>query len=273
MRSADVAPENGDPEGQRTLKNMILLTAGNHGTISLALNQQTNIYDDGGPEGDGADGVEATITFAPTGDADCIRLTDRASPSDTPPTSIYIKGGEVNDDKLIVDFTGSSAKFDPIISDATVEGGKLTIKYVGKGSYSRPNFAIEAEGYKKTDVVVTAVTTEDISVSEVLKGQTDVKMLKIAVEAKGETLWSRLDITRHNSTSPLTPRRCRQRLPHLPNGHHYHLLGQRGVQRLIQHHQQRHLLLLAHLRREARCHRRPDRHRHRHQHCGQRFCR
>ena len=184
--SADVPATFGDPEGQRTLKNMILLTAGNHGTISLALNQQTNIYDDGGPEGDGADGVEATITLAPTGEADCIRLTDQGFTFNYTAHLYIYEGSEVNDDKLIKDVTGSSAKFDPIISDATIDGGKLTIKYVGKGSYTRPNFAIKAEGYKKTDVVVTAVTTEDISVSEVLKGQTDVKMLKIAVEAKGE---------------------------------------------------------------------------------------
>ena len=42
------------------------------------------------------------------------------------------------------------------------------------------------EGYKKTDVVVTGVTAEDISTNEVLKGQTDTKMLKIMVEAKGD---------------------------------------------------------------------------------------
>lgn len=184
--SADVVTVNGDPEGARTLKNMILMTEGNHGTFSLVWGQQTSIYDDGGPDGDGADGVEATLTLAPAGEADCIKLTDMGiSFAYTAHLYIY-KGGEVNDENLIIDVTGSSAKFEPIISDAAVDGGKLTIKYVGKGSYSRPNFAIQAEGYKKTDVVVTKVTTEDISVSEVLKGQTDVKMLKIAVEAKGE---------------------------------------------------------------------------------------
>ncbi len=184
--SNDVPATNGDPEGARTLKNMILMTEGSHGTINLGLGQITTIYDDGGAEGDGADGVEATVTLAPTGEAECIKLTNLGiSFSYTAHLYIY-KGAEMNADNLIVDLSGSSAKFEPIISDATVDEGKITIKYVGKGSYTKPNFAIQAEGYKKSDVVVTGVTTEDISVSEVLKGQTDVKMLKIKVEAKGE---------------------------------------------------------------------------------------
>lgn len=171
----------GDPDGQRTLKNMILMTAGDHGTLNLGLEQMTTIYDDGGPEGDGADGVEATVTLAPVGDAESIKLTNLGI-SFSYSAHLYIyNGAEVNAENLIVDLSGSSAKFDPIIVD-----GPVTIKYVGAGSYTKPNFAIQAEGYKKSDVQITNITTEDISVSEVLKGQTDTKMLKIAVEAKGE---------------------------------------------------------------------------------------
>lgn len=172
---------SGDPEGARTLKNQILLTAGDHGTINLGLGNITTLYDDGGPDGDGADGVEATITIAPTGEAESIKLTDKGiNFSSTSYVYIY-EGSEVNDDKLLLTLNGSSAKFDPLIVD-----GPVTIKYIGKGSYIKPNIAIQAEGYKKSDVVVTGVTTEDISVNKVLKGQTDTKMLKIMVEAKGE---------------------------------------------------------------------------------------
>ena len=184
--TSDVTVANGDPEGSRTLKNIVALTEGNHGTLLLGLGKKVMIYDDGGAEADGADGVEATLTLAPTGDADCVRLTDKGI-SFAATAHLYIyEGGEVNADKLIVDLSGSSAKFDPIITDATEDGGKLTLRYVGKGTYLKPNFAVEAEGYKKSDVVVTGISVEDISVNEVLKGQTDVKMLKIAVEAKGE---------------------------------------------------------------------------------------
>lgn len=181
-----VAVTAGDPEGERTLKSMVLMTEGNHGTLNLALGQVTAIYDDGGAEGDGADGVEATLTLAPTGEADCVKLTDWGiSFAYTAHLYIY-KGGEVNSDNLIADLTGSSAKFSTIVSDATVDGGKLTIRYVGAGSYTKPNFAILAEGYKKTALTVDSVVAEDISVNEVLKGQSDVKMLHVAVYVKGD---------------------------------------------------------------------------------------
>ena len=167
-------------------QSQIFMTEGDHGQIDLQLGRKVEIFDDGGPDEDGANGVTATITLSPAGEADCVKLTNQdISFAYTAHLYIY-KGGEVNDDNLIVDLTGSLAKFDPIISDADFDGGKLTIKYVGAGSYTKPNFAISAEGYKKTDVVITSITAEDISVSEVLKGQTDVKMLKVAVEAKGE---------------------------------------------------------------------------------------
>ena len=179
--SADVAATEGDPDGARTLKNQVLMTEGNHGTLALGLGKTVAVFDDGGAEDDGADGVEAVLTLAPVGEAESILLTcQNISFAYTAYLYIY-EGTEVDDEKLLMDNRGASKPFSPIIVD-----GSVTLKYVGKGSYSRPNFAVTAEGYKKTDVVVTAVTTEDVSVAEVLKGQTDVKMLKVAVEAKGE---------------------------------------------------------------------------------------
>ena len=176
---------SGDPEGARTLKNQVLMTEGNHGTLNLGLGKVVAIYDDGGPEGDGAKVSEAIVTLAPTGEADCIKLTGVSFDFNyVAKLSIY-KGNEVNDEKLITTYSGTSIKFTPYISDASEDGGIVTIKYLYTGS-SAVNFAIQAEGYKKSDVVVTGVTTEDISVNEVLIGQTDTKMLKIVVEAKGE---------------------------------------------------------------------------------------
>lgn len=176
---------SGDPEGARTLKNQVLMTEGNHGTLNLGLGKVVAIYDDGGPEGDGAKVSEAIVTLVPTGEADCIKLTGVSFDFNyVAKLSIY-KGNEVNDEKLITTYSGTSINFTPYISDASEDGGIVTIKYLYTGS-SAVNFAIQAEGYKKSDVVVTGVTTEDISVSEVLIGQTDAKMLKIMVEAKGE---------------------------------------------------------------------------------------
>ena len=179
--SADITATAGDPEGARTLKNQLLMISGNHGTMNLGLGKQMAIYDDGGAEGDGADGVEAVVTIQPTGEAESLKLTNLGiSFAYTAYLYIY-EGTEVDDSKELLKLTGSSAKFDPFVVD-----GPVTIKYIGAGSYTKPNFGITVEGYKKSDVAITGITTEDISVNEVLKGQADVKMLKIAVEAKGE---------------------------------------------------------------------------------------
>ncbi len=191
--SADVEATAGDPEGARTLKNMVLMTSGNHGVVQLDLGKTFMIYDDGGAEGDGADGVNATLLLAPTGDADCVRLTDKGISFNYQAHLRIYKGNSTSEDNLIGDLSGSLAKFDPIVSDADVDGGQLTIVYEGKGSYTKPNFAIQAEGYKKQVLSIATVTIEDISVPEVLKGQTDVKMLQVCVDVKGDT--ESVDIT------------------------------------------------------------------------------
>ena len=176
---------SGDPEGVRTLKNQVLMTDGNHGILNLGLGKIVAIYDDGGAEGDGTKVSEAIVTLAPTGEADCIKLTGVSFDFNYAAKLSIYKGNEVNDEKLITTYSGTSINFTPYSSDASEDGGIVTIKYLYTGS-SAVNFAIQAEGYKKSDVVVIGVTTEDISVNEVLKGQTDTKMLKIMVEAKGE---------------------------------------------------------------------------------------
>lgn len=195
--TADVTATTGDPEGARTLKNQLLMTAGNHGTMSLGLGKQMAIYDDGGAEGDGSKVDEAIVTLAPTEEADCIKLTGLSFNLNYSSTLTIYKGNEVNEDKKIASYSGSSIKFQPIVSDAAEDDGQLTITYEYTGS-SAVNFAILAEGYKKTALVVDSVVAEDISVNEVLKGQTDVKMIHVAIYAKGDT--DSLIVTKFNTT-------------------------------------------------------------------------
>ncbi|MBR3466354.1 MAG: hypothetical protein IKH15_03960, partial [Bacteroidales bacterium] len=60
-----IAATSGDPDGSRTVKHMIIIAAGNNGEVKVATGKSIMFYDDGGPDADGADGFEATITFAP----------------------------------------------------------------------------------------------------------------------------------------------------------------------------------------------------------------
>ncbi len=188
-----IAATAGDPEGARTLKNLLLMTAGNHGTMNLALGKQLAIYDDGGAEGDGADGVEAVVTIAPTGDAESIKLSCLGiSFGYTAHLYIY-EGTEATDEKELKHFSGSDKTFEPFVVN-----GPVTIKYIGKGSYTKPNFGMVAEGYNKVALAVDSIVTEDISTNEVLKGQTDVKMIHAAIYAKGDL--ESLAVTKFNIT-------------------------------------------------------------------------
>ena len=74
---SNVNATNGDPEGERLLKSMIIIAAGDNGEIKVPTGKSVMFYDDGGPEADGADGVEATITFAPLDEGAAIKLIDK----------------------------------------------------------------------------------------------------------------------------------------------------------------------------------------------------
>ena len=64
--------------------------------------------------------------------------------------------------------------------------GKITIKYVGKGSYTRPNFAIEVQGYQKKAFEVKNYTVTDVSTTNVMAGQEDVQMLRVDMTVEGD---------------------------------------------------------------------------------------
>lgn len=175
---------NGDPDGERTLKSMIIIAAGDNGEIKVPTGKSVMFYDDGGPEADGADGVEATITFAPLDEGAAIKLIDKGIAFASTAHLYIYEGDAVDNDKLIVDLSGSSAKFDPIVSNSA--DGKITIKYVGKGSYTRPNFAIEVQGYQKKAFEVKNYTVTDVSTTNVMAGQEDVQMLRVDMTVEGD---------------------------------------------------------------------------------------
>lgn len=180
-----IAATSGDPDGSRTVKHMIIIAAGNNGEVKVATGKSIMFYDDGGPDADGADGFEATITFAPLDAGAVIKLIDKGI-TFVATAHLYIyEGDAVDDTKLIADIKGTSAKFeDPIISNSP--DGKITIKYVGKGSYTRPNFAIEVQGYQKQAFEVKSYTVADVSPANVMAGQQDVQMLHVAMTVVGD---------------------------------------------------------------------------------------
>ncbi|MDD7317306.1 MAG: DUF4465 domain-containing protein [Prevotella sp.] len=178
------AVENGDPEGAREIKNIYFLKSGNNGEVKIKDGMTMMFYDDGGPEGPVSKNFEGTVTFVPESPADNIKL-DFQYWKVVYTTKFYLyHGGEVKDkaDKEI-------GMYDHPIEDGPItslsEDGKITVKFTNKTS-TPDGFAIAVSAYKKADVHVTNIETEAIAQPEVMKGETDVRMLKVAVTAEGE---------------------------------------------------------------------------------------
>ena len=175
------------------ISNLVWTQNGNEYKMDLPENQWELVhkldlnmfYDDGGPDADGADGFEATITFAPLDAGAVIKLIDKGILFAATAHLYIYEGGAVDDSKLIADIKGTTAKFDdPIVSNSP--DGKITIKYVGKGAYTRPNFAIEVQGYLKQAFEVKSYTVADVSPTNVMAGQQDVQMLHVAMTVVGD---------------------------------------------------------------------------------------
>ncbi|RRC98756.1 DUF4465 domain-containing protein [Prevotella sp. OH937_COT-195] len=185
------AVANGDPEGAREIKNIYILKKGNNGEIKVKQGAAMMFYDDGGADGTVSKNFEGTVTFVPESPADNIKL-DFKEWKLVYTTKFYLyHGGEVKEKPdAVYGMYDKPHEEEPVTSQS--EDGKITIKFTNKTS-TPDGFAIEVTAYKKSDVHVTSVTTEAVAVPEAMKGETDVKMLKVVVTADGEK--SSTDIT------------------------------------------------------------------------------
>lgn len=189
--------EAGDPEGSRTLKLMYVLQSGDNGVVTITEGNPIMFYDDGGADGNASASFTGTVTFAPKSPADGIMLTFKAwDVYYTTKLNIFQKDNAEGTYDAQYSMYDNMPEKQPI--RATSEDGKITVQFV-TGTSGPAGFAIEVSAYTKQDVYVKSVTTEDISVNEVLKGQTDTRMLKIAVKTDGEK--TPLDITGFNLAS------------------------------------------------------------------------
>ena len=178
------AVENGDPEGAREIKNIYLIKNGENGEVKVKEGMALMFYDDGGADGPVSKNFNGTVTFVPESPADNIKFDFKEWDLVYTSKFYLYHGGEVKE-KADIEIKSSDKPHEgaPITSQS--EDGKITVKFTNKTS-TPDGFAIEVTAYKKSDVKVTSVTTEAVAVPEAMKGQTDVKMLKVAVTAEGE---------------------------------------------------------------------------------------
>ena len=184
-----IAAANGDPEGERVVKNIYNMVAGDNGEVLVAEGEPLMFYDDGGIDGDYSKNFEGTVTFAPKTPGQSVKLTFKEfNVAATDKFEIY-DGGEVKETA-----DASYSMYDkPTYFLSNAADGKVTVKFTSQ--YSKAGFAIEVTAYEKQPLHVASVTATSIAPESTLRGA-ETQMQKIAVNVDGDL--NELDIQKFN---------------------------------------------------------------------------
>lgn len=169
------------------IKNIFNLQAGDNGEVLVSSGQPLLFYDDGGLDGNYTKGFDGTVTFAPKTPGESVKLTFKSFNVANQDKFYVYNGGEVGEK---ADATYSRYdKPDYFVSES--EDGKLTVRFVTK--MASEGFAIEVTAYQKQPLHIASVATQPVAPESVMKGEEDVKMVRMDVQVDGDL--DQLDIT------------------------------------------------------------------------------
>ena len=174
-----ITATDGDPEGERLVKNIYNMVAGNNGEILITEGEPLMFYDDGGIDGSYTTNFSGTVTFAPKTPGQSVKLTfnDFAL---TAKDTIFIYDGGV--EKEIAD--AKYTRYDhPTYFLSNSADGKVTVKFTS--TYSSDGFAIEVTAYEKKPLHITSVTATSVAPESTLRGA-EIELQKIAVNVEGD---------------------------------------------------------------------------------------
>lgn len=180
--SESKTPVNGDPEGNRVVKNTYDLQAGENGTITVG-EEPLMFYDKGGANGQTPKNFKGTVTFAPKETGKVIKLTFKDWSISGNDKMLFYYGGEKKE-KEDVKYSNTS-KVGTLVSKS--EDGKLTVYFESPSyGYTSDGWAIEVSSYTLQDLTLGEVKATAVAPAGLLKGMTDVPMLRVDVEVKGD---------------------------------------------------------------------------------------
>ena len=173
--------DNGDPEGERIIKHIVVLQKGENKTKTISDGGSVMFYDDGGADGDESKNFDGTITFAPTSQGYGIKLVAKewhvAGRS-----KMYIYYGGEKKDKADMEY-GRTPGLTELITKSP--DGKITVNYKTL-SYAGKGFAIEVSSVKLSELAIASVKTESVVGEKSMKGATDLAMMRVDVETAGD---------------------------------------------------------------------------------------
>ena len=178
----------GDPEGSRIIKNIMLLQAGDNGTKQIG-STSLMFYDDGGADGTYTKSIEGYVTFVPEHEGYAVEVVvNNYKLSSGAPVKIYYGTSYDGDADATVEYNYSDPekyKGQSFISSAA--DGSLTV-YFKDQSYGSANdgWEFEVREHLLTDLSVESVTATSIASAMQTVGAKDLKMLQIAVVVTGD---------------------------------------------------------------------------------------
>ncbi|MBQ4008608.1 MAG: hypothetical protein II603_08720, partial [Muribaculaceae bacterium] len=142
------AVENGDPEGERVVKNIFLLQPGENVVV---VNEPLMFYDDGGPNGKVSKGLKGNVTFIPGQDDCAVELTTKGTFSIGSGKMFVYSGSEANQDNVLGSVTGYGSTNGPSNLVSKAEDGKMYVTYEGNTTATTlDGWAIEVKLHQKT---------------------------------------------------------------------------------------------------------------------------
>ena len=173
--------DNGDPEGERIIKHIVVLQKGENKTKTISDGGSVMFYDDGGADGDESKNFDGTITFAPTSQGYGIKLVAKewhvAGRS-----KMYIYYGGEKKNKADMEY-GRTPELKELITKSP--DGKITVNYKTT-TYAGKGFAIEVSSVKLSELAIASVKTESVVGEKSMKGATDLAMMRVDVETAGD---------------------------------------------------------------------------------------
>ncbi len=177
------AVENGDPEGERVVKNIFLLQPGENVVV---VNEPLMFYDDGGPNGKVSKGLKGNVTFVPGRDNCAIELTTKGTFSIGSGRMYVYSGSEANQDNVLGSVTGYGSTNGPSNLVSKAEDGKMYVTYEGNTTATTlDGWAIEVKLHEKTPFVIESVAAEPTT-ADVMRNSTDNVMQQLKMTVSGD---------------------------------------------------------------------------------------
>ena len=178
----------GDPEGTRTVKNVMLLQAGDNGTKQIG-STSLMFYDDGGADGTYTKSIEGYVTFVPEHEGYAVEvLVNNYKLSSGAPVKIYYGASHDGDADATVEYNYSNPeKYKGQSFSSSAADGSLTV-YFKDQSYGSANdgWEFEVREHLLSNLSIESVTATSVASALQTVGAKDLQMLQIAVVVTGD---------------------------------------------------------------------------------------